>query len=99
MATPRVPEDTRVPPVSLFPQGSIRALDAGAYSDFSPLPAHERSRIVDRSGKVIPESAETSESSGRHILAALDFNREEHIIVSLSMRMQRRPLRLLVYRM
>ena len=82
MAAPRVPEDTRRFEPQLYPGGAIDALDAGTYDDFSNLPPQERSRIVDKSGKSIPETSETPDSNGRHILAALDFHREEHVSVN-----------------
>lgn len=79
---PYVPQDTRTAPTDFFRGGDISALDATAYEDASPLPTHERSRIVDRSGNSISESQETKATgNGRTILAALDFHRDEHVQV------------------
>jgi hypothetical protein len=72
-----VPEDTKI----IAPQYSLEDLDADTYPEASVLPPEERSRIVDRQGKTIPENQETTGPSGRVIIAALDFTQEEHVAV------------------
>jgi len=72
-----VPEDTKI----IAPTYSLEDLDADTYPEASVLPPEERSRIVDRQGKTIPENQETTGPSGRVIIAALDFTQEEHVAV------------------
>jgi len=63
-----------------FQNDDISSLDGGRYEFNSPLPAHERTTIRDRSGRKIEENEETPQSGqGRNVLAALDFSRQEHV--------------------
>jgi len=74
---PQTIRDEHTLPPNYFPNNDISALDGGSWNMTLP------SQIVDRSGKKISESEETQrDGSHRSILAALDFNREEHVTVS-----------------
>jgi hypothetical protein len=69
-----------------FQNDDISSLDGGRYEFNSPLPAHERTTIRDRSGRKIEENEETPQSGqGRNVLAALDFSRQEHVTVRSSL--------------
>jgi len=71
---PQTIRDEHTLPPNYFPNNDISALDGGSWNMTLP------SQIVDRSGKKISESEETQrDGSHRSILAALDFNREEHV--------------------
>lgn len=73
--------DEHTAPYNAFENNDISALDQGRFD----YPANHSSAasIHDRSGNKVSEDAESdARPGGRVLLAALDFNRDEHLVVS-----------------